>query len=114
MTKNPATPRKDPDMNSAECTTLRLRTTPSARRASSRLRRRTRPSSRLFLLGSFLRVLARSRLGGLLLFHGGLGVYGGVDGTLAELTRELQPIVGLRLELLGVVDAVHRTDLDAQ
>ena len=30
ITKNPATPRKDPDMSRAEWTTFRLRTTPIA------------------------------------------------------------------------------------
>src|SRR5215217_5267836 len=85
------------------------------RPASSRPEKRTLQSSRLVpgpgLLDRSGSFLAR---GLLLCPYGRFGVHPRVDGELAELPGKLQAIVGLRLELLGVVDAVHRADLDAQ
>src|SRR5215203_5045087 len=85
------------------------------RPASSRPEKRTLQSSRLVPGPGLLDRSGGFLACGLLLFpYGRLGVNPRVDGELAELPGELQAVVGLRLELLGVVDAVHRADLDAQ
>src|SRR5215208_439309 len=116
ITKNPAIPRKDPDMNSAACTTLRLTTTPSAETSVIPAGKKKAVSSRVVLFGNGTLYGSGSLLGCgfLLLLDGGFGIHRGIYGPLAELPGELQPIVRLSFELLGVVDAVDRADLDAE